>query len=85
MLQLHPAAAFLSPLARVLVQPVQVGLLRRSLGDERGHGLCYFSTFYTTLVKKFQQPNRASELRRTLLPRTRVNKGKKRGRSPARP
>ena len=24
----------------------------RCLGDERGHGLCYVSTFYTTLVKK---------------------------------
>src|SRR5215208_997695 len=57
---------------RILVQPVQVGLLAQPCG-ERGHGLCYASTFYTASVKKSQQPNRASELRRTLLPRTRVN------------
>jgi hypothetical protein len=50
---------------RVLVQP-----WRRT----QPQGLCYVSTFYTTLVKKSQQPNGASELRRTLLPRTRVNK-----------
>jgi len=49
-----------------------------SLGGERGQGLCYVSTFYTTLVKKFQQANRASELRRTPLPRTSVNKDEKR-------
>src|SRR5918992_4782270 len=35
----------------------------RSPGGERGRGLCYVSTFYTTLVKKSQQPNEASELR----------------------
>ena len=30
---------------------------RRSLGDERGQGLCYVSTFYTILVKKFEEGN----------------------------
>jgi hypothetical protein len=47
----------------------------RSPGGERGRGLCYVSTFYTTLVKKSQQANGASEHLRTRLPRTRVNKG----------
>jgi len=36
---------------------------RRSLGGERAHGLYPVSPFYTTLVKKSQQANRASELR----------------------
>jgi hypothetical protein len=51
---------------------------RRSLDDERGQGLCHVSTLYTTLVKKPQQANRASELWRTPLPRTRVNRGAER-------
>jgi hypothetical protein len=37
----------------------------RSPGGERGHGLCHVSTFYTTLVKKSQEANGASELPRT--------------------
>jgi hypothetical protein len=63
---------------RFLVQPVQVGLLAQPWRRTRPEGLCQVSTFYTILVKKSQQANRASELRRTLLPRTRVNKGKNR-------
>jgi hypothetical protein len=50
----------------------------RSLGGERGQGLCYVSTFYTTLVKKSQQANGASDLRRTPLLRTRVTKVRQR-------
>jgi hypothetical protein len=58
--------------------------LRRSVssrapGRERGHGICYVSTFYTTLVKKSQEGKGASELRRTPLPRNRVNRGKWKG------
>jgi hypothetical protein len=45
-------------------------------------GLCYVSTFYTILVKKPQQANEASELRRTPLPRTLVNKGKRKAGDP---
>jgi hypothetical protein len=79
MLQLHPAAASLSPLARVLVQPVQVGLLlQEPWRRTRPQGLCHVSTFYTTLVKKSHQANGPSELRRTLLPCTRVNRDKRR-------
>ena len=52
----------------------------RSPGGDRGQGLCYVSTFYTILVKKSQQANEASELRRTPLPRTRVNRGIRKGR-----
>jgi hypothetical protein len=48
----------------------------RSPGGERGQGLCYVSTFYTTLVKKSQQANGASELRRTP-PRTPLNRDKR--------
>jgi hypothetical protein len=44
----------------------------RSPGDEHGQGLCHVSSFYTTLVKKSQQANGASELPRTPLLRTRV-------------
>ena len=40
----------------------------RSLGDERGHGICYVSIFYTTLVKKSQEGNGAFEPRRGPLP-----------------
>ena len=57
---------------RILVQPVQVGLLMQAWRRTRSQGLCYFSTFYTILVKKSQLENRASELPRTPLPRTRV-------------
>jgi hypothetical protein len=63
---------------RILVQPVQVGLIAQPWQRTRPQGLCYVSTFRTTLVKKSQQANRASELRRISLPRTRVNKGAKR-------
>jgi hypothetical protein len=59
---------------RILVQPVQVGLLlQEPWRRTRLQGLCQVSTFYTTLVKKSQEGNGASELRRTPLPRTRVN------------
>src|SRR5215218_2722587 len=60
---------------RVLVQPVQVSLLAQPWRRTRPQGLCHVSTFHTTSVKKSQQENGASELRRTPLPRTRVNKG----------
>ena len=59
---------------RVLVQPVQVGLLAQPRRRTRPQGLCYVSIFYTTLVKKSQEGNGASELRRTPLPCTRVKK-----------
>jgi hypothetical protein len=36
----------------VLVQPVQAGLLAQPWRRTRPQGLCYISTFYTTLVKK---------------------------------
>src|SRR5215208_7765005 len=60
---------------RILVQPVQAGLLAQPRRRTRPQGLCYVSTFYTTLVKKSQQANGASEHLRTPLPRTRVHKG----------
>jgi hypothetical protein len=59
---------------RTLVQPVQVGLLAQPWRRTRPQGLCQVSTFYTILVKKSQQANGASELRRTPLPRTPVNR-----------
>jgi len=49
---------------RVLVQPVQVSLLAQPWRRTRPQGLCHVSTFHTTLVKKSQQANGASELRR---------------------
>jgi hypothetical protein len=63
---------------RILVQPVQVGLLAQPWRRTRTWSLLrehflHYGTFYTTLVKKSQQANRASELRRVSLPRTRVN------------
>ena len=53
---------------RVLVQPVQVGLLAQPWRRTRPQGLCHVSTFYTTLVKKSQEANGAFELRRKPLP-----------------
>ena len=51
----------------------------RSLGGELGRGLCYVSTFYTTLVWKSQEANGPLELLRKLRPRTRENRGKTEG------
>jgi len=66
---------------RVLVQPVQAGLLlQEPWRRTRPQGLCQASIFYTTLVKKSQQSNGASELRRTPLPRTRVHRDERRAR-----
>src|SRR5215216_1004350 len=59
---------------RILVHPVQAGLIAQPWRRTRPQGLCQVSTFYTTLVKKSHQANGASELRRTRLPRTPVNK-----------
>ena len=53
---------------RVLVQPVQVGLLTQPWRRTRPQGLCQVSTFYTTLVKNSQEGNGAFELRRRPLP-----------------
>jgi hypothetical protein len=50
---------------RGLVEPVQAGLLAQPWRRTRPQGLCQVSTFYTVLVKKSQQANGASELRRT--------------------
>ena len=47
----------------------------RSLGGERDQGLCYVSTFYTTLVRKSREANGAFEHLRKLRPRIRVHKG----------
>jgi hypothetical protein len=63
---------------RILVQLVQVSLLAQPWRRTRPQVLCHVSTFYTTLVKKPQQANGASELRRTPLPRIRVNRDKRR-------
>jgi hypothetical protein len=46
----------------------------RSLGGERGQGLCYVSTFYATLVWKSQEANGAFELLRKLRPRIREHR-----------
>jgi hypothetical protein len=42
---------------RILVQPVQAGLLAQPWRRTRPQGLCYVSTFYTTLVKKPPEEN----------------------------
>jgi hypothetical protein len=43
---------------RILVQPVQVGLLvQEPWRWTQPQGLCHVSTFYTTLVKKSQEGN----------------------------
>jgi hypothetical protein len=47
---------------RILVQPVQVGLLAQPRRRTRPQGLCQVSTFYTTLVRKSQEGNGAFEL-----------------------
>ena len=65
---------------RILVQPVQVGLIAQPWQRTRPQGLCYVSTFRTTLVKKSQQANRVFERRRTPLPRTLVHRDKRRAR-----
>ncbi len=59
---------------QVLAEPVQVGLLAQPWRRTRPPGSLPGQPFNTTLVKKSQQANGASERRRTLLPRTRVNK-----------
>ena len=46
----------------------------RSLGGGRGQGLCYVSTFYTTLVWRSQEANGAFELLRKLCPSTREHR-----------
>ena len=68
MLKLHPAAASRSPTRTGSSSSLCRSVSSRSLGGERGQGLCQASTFYTTLVKKSQEANGASELRRTPLP-----------------
>jgi hypothetical protein len=74
MLQLHPAAESRSPRAPD-PRPACAGRSpRAALAENTAQGLCQVSTFYTTLVKKSQQANGASELRRIPLPRTRVNR-----------
>jgi hypothetical protein len=60
---------------RVPAQPVQVGLLVQPWRRTQPQGLCYVSTFYTTLVKKSQEGNGAFEHLRKLRARIRVNKG----------
>jgi len=79
LLQLHPAAESRSPRAPILVQPVQAGLLAQPWRRTRAQGLCQGSSFYTTLVKNLEEANSASELRRTPLPRTPVNRGQEEG------
>ena len=71
MLQLHPAAESRTPRAPD-PRPACAGRSHRSPGGERGQGLCSVSTFYTTLVKNSQQPNGASELRRTPQPGVKI-------------
>jgi hypothetical protein len=39
---------------RIIVRPVQAGLLAQPWQRTRPEGLCHVSTFYTTLVKKSQ-------------------------------
>ena len=73
MLRLHPATASRLPRAPD-PRPACPGRPPRAAGGERDQGLCHVRTFYTTLVKKSQEANGASELRRTPLPRTRVDK-----------
>src|SRR5918995_6271544 len=52
MLQLHPAAASCSPRAPG-PRPACAGQPpRAALAENAAQGLCYVSTFYTTLVKK---------------------------------
>ena len=46
---------------RVLVQPVQVGLLAQPRRRTQPQGLCHVSIFCTILVRKPQEANRASE------------------------
>jgi hypothetical protein len=59
---------------RILAQPVQVGLLAQPWQRTRPQGLCYVSTFRTTLVKKSQEGNGAFEHLRKLRPRIRVSR-----------
>jgi hypothetical protein len=56
---------------RVLVQPVQVSLIAQPWRRTRTWSLLR-EHFYTTLVKKSQQPNGASELRRTPQPGVKI-------------
>jgi hypothetical protein len=51
---------------------------RAALAENAAPGSLPGQPFYTTLVKKSQQENGASERRRTLLPRTRVNRAQSR-------
>src|SRR5215212_499366 len=66
---------------RVLVQPVQVGLLAQPKRRTRPGSLLR-QPFYTTLVEKSQQANGASELLRTLRPPTRDHRCREKGRRP---
>ena len=59
---------------RVLVQPVQVSLIAQPWRRTRTWSLLR-EHFYTTLVKKSQQPNGASELRRTPQPSVKIPSG----------
>jgi hypothetical protein len=74
-LQLHPAAASRSPRAPG-PRPACPGRSPRAgaLAVNAAPGSLPGQPFYTTLVRKSQQENGASERRRTLLPRTPVNK-----------
>jgi hypothetical protein len=71
--EMHPAAESRSPRTGSS-STLSRSVFSRSPGGERGHGLCQVSTFYTTLVKKSQEANGASELRRTPLPHAREKK-----------
>jgi hypothetical protein len=75
MLQLHPAAAYRSPRAPAPRTACAGRSPRAALAENAAPGSLLRQLFYTALVKKSQQPNGASELRRTPLPRTRVNRG----------
>jgi hypothetical protein len=79
-----PAAASRSPRAPDPPPACAGRSPHAALAKNAAQGLCQVSTFYTTLVKKSQQANGASELRRTLLPRTRVNKEEKGPQLPSR-